>query len=198
MELTIEKLNLATAPPAFFLPTQEVVSKEVAVSEDKNSITRIAIRQRINEFQDAYEKQLIAGNLIPVSYKYTHHFSENHEKFNCAMYGRELSLPAGAIIVGKVHKYPVMNVLLKGKLVVVSDTGRKILEAPSTYMSESGSRRVGYVLQDCIWLNIVLTDKVGEEYVDEIVNMHTASSYADVGLLDSIKSFLEQHKDEVC
>ena len=98
------------------------------------------------------------------------------------MYGRELAMPAGAIIVGKIHKYPVFNVLLKGKLAVVSEDGQKVLEAPATYMSEAGVRRVGYVLEDCVWLNVVLTDKVGEEFVDEITDFHTTDSYDNLSI----------------
>jgi hypothetical protein len=126
-----------------------------------------------------------------VPYEYKHHFSDVHSEFGCAMYGRELSLPAGAIVVGKIHKHPVFNVLLKGRLMVVSENGRKVLEAPATYMSEPGIRRIGYVLEDCVWLNVLMTDKVGEENVDEIVDFHTAESYEQLDGLINCANYLK-------
>jgi len=169
VELTIDKLEMLDFP--------EVNPIKTMFSSDVMSIDRVAARKRMSEFQSLYKNELDAGNLTPVPYKYTHHFSDIHSEFGCAMYGRELSLPAGAIIVGKIHKHPVLNVLLKGRLMVVSENGRKLLEAPATYMSEPGIRRIGYVLEDCVWLNVLMTDKVGEENVDEIVDFHTTESY---------------------
>lgn len=162
---------------------------------NKNSLERVAARQKLNEFQNLYAQQLETGGLEPAPYKYTHHFSEKHSEFGCAMYGRELALPTGAIIIGRIHKHPVLNVLLKGRIAVVSETGRTLLEAPATFMSEPGVRRVGYVLEDCIWLNVLMTDKVGEEHVDEIVDDHTTTSYAELGLADSVQTALAQLKD---
>ena len=169
MELTFDKLALSKPVPK----VKPALDTEAGV---------VAARQKLMDFQNSYKENLDNGNLTPVPYKYTHHFSEMHPVFNCAMYGRELAMPAGAIIVGKIHKYPVFNVLLKGKLAVVSENGQKVLEAPATYMSEAGVRRVGYVLEDCVWLNVVLTDKVGEEFVDEITDFHTTDSYDNLSI----------------
>ena len=194
MDLTFDKLaipDLPTLPPRFH-PFETL---DVAPSPDVNSVARVAARQRMNEFQDLYKSELDAGGLTPAPYEYTHHFSDPHPVFGCAMYGRELALPAGAIIVGKIHKYPVLNVLLKGQLVVVSETGRKHLTAPATYMSEPGVRRVGYVVEDCVWLNVLMTDKVGEEHLDEIADFHTAESYADIGLEDSVEAVMAKIKN---
>ncbi len=173
--------------PALFgmgIPNVEQGAADVSVS-DKNSLEKVQIRQKINEFQDRYEQSLGNGDLTPTPYSYTHHFSDIHSEFGCALYGRELTLTKGSIIIGKIHRHPVMNVLLKGKLVVVSENGRRTIEAPCVYVSEPNIKRVGYVIDDCIWLNVLLTKKAGEGNLDEIIDAHTANSYADVGLLDS-------------
>lgn len=153
---------------------------------DKNDIRLVEFREKINDFQKQFEDGLKNGDLTPSPYSYKHHFTKVHSEFGAALYGREMHLTKGAIIIGKIHKYPVLNVLLKGKLAVVSENGRRIIEAPCVYSSDPNIRRVGHVLEDCIWLNVLMTNHVGEENLDEILNDHTANSYEEVGLFDSV------------
>ena len=151
----------------------------------KNHPLKVQAREKINEFQNEYVKAFDAGNLTPAEYSYKHHFTQLHDEFGCAMYGREMTLAKGAIVVGRIHKHPVINVLLKGKLAVVSENGRRVVEAPCVYVSEPNVKRVGYVLEDCVWLNVLMTKQVGEENLDDITDFHTAKTYEEVGLIDS-------------
>lgn len=167
MELTIDKLGPS-------------IQKKIDESNIIDVQDRATVRKNLQQFERLYEQELNAGNLTPVEYTLTHKFSEIHPVFGCAMYARELSMPKGTIIIGKIHKYPVMNILLKGKIAVVSEVGKVVLEAPATYMSAPGEKRVGYVLEDCSWLNVLMTDKVGEENIDAILDFHTTNSYDDL------------------
>lgn len=153
---------------------------------DKNDLSLVQAREKINDFQRQFEEGLKNGDLTPSPYTYKHHFTDIHSEFGAALYGRELHLAKGATIIGKIHKHPVLNVLLKGKLAVVSENGRRVIEAPCVYSSEPGVRRVGHVLEDCIWLNVLMTKHVGEENLDEVEKAHTAESYKDIGLIDSV------------
>lgn len=157
-----------------------------STSLDKNDIRLVEFREKINDFQKHFEDELKSGGLTPSPYSYKHHFTEVHSEFGAALYGREMHLTKGAIIIGKIHKHPVLNVLLKGKLAVVSENGRRIIEAPCVYSSDPNIRRVGHVLEDCIWLNVLMTKHVGEDNLDKIEDAHTAKSYKDVGLFDSV------------
>lgn len=154
------------------------------LSADKNGAAAVAFRIKTNAFQDQYEEALKSGVLKPVPYSYKHQFTEKHAGFGVAMYAREMSVGKGAIIIGRIHKHPVVNVLLKGKLLVVSESGRRVVEAPCTYISEPGVKKIGYVLEDCTWLNVLMTDVVGEENLDIITSNHTAQSYGELGLTD--------------
>ena len=157
-----------------------------STSLDKNDIRLVEFREKINSFQNQFEDGLKSGDLTPSPYSYKHHFTEVHSEFGAALYGREMHLTKGAVIIGKIHKHPVLNVLLKGKLAVVSENGRRIIEAPCVYSSDPNIRRVGHVLEDCVWLNVLMTKHVGEENLDKIEDAHTAKSYKEVGLFDSV------------
>lgn len=176
MLLTLDHLDL------------DLVSQDApdASVRDKNHPAKVQVRHKLNEFQGQYIAALEAGQLTPSKYSYKHHFSDIHSEFGCALYGREMTLEKGAIVIGKIHKHPVMNVLLKGKLAVVSENGRRVIEAPCAYMSEPGVKRVGYVLEDCIWLNVLMTKTPGEEHLTETEAAHTTDSYAELGLIDSV------------
>jgi len=157
-----------------------------STSLDKNDIRLVEFREKIANFQTQFENGLKSGGLTPSPYSYKHHFTEIHSEFGAALYGREMRLTKGTIIIGKIHKHPVLNVLLKGKLAVVSENGRRVIEAPCVYSSDPNIRRVGHVLEDCILLNVLMTKHIGEENLDKMEDAHTAKSYKDVGLLDSV------------
>jgi hypothetical protein len=163
MELTFDKLEL----------------------DSPNCMARVAAREQMNKFQEACDKHVAEGAVVP-AYKHTHHFSDKHPVFGCHIYGRELFVPANSVLTGKIHKHPTMNILLKGKLVVVSEEGRKIVEAPATYMAKAGERKVGYTLEDCLWVTVILSETAGEENINDIVDFQTTMSYADLGLMDSV------------
>jgi hypothetical protein len=143
------------------IPAQEVSSEVVAHNRGK----MLAITQAAAKLEHE-------GNFTPSPYSYEHKFSGRHSEFGCHMYSREMRLTKGALIVGKIHNFPTMNILMTGKIAVMSDSGMRVLEAPQTFMSEPGVQRVGFVLEDCVWVNVFLTHKAGEEHLDEIVNHH--------------------------
>lgn len=76
-----------------------------------------------------------------------HHFADG-------LYARELFIPAGTIIVGKVHKRDHLNFLVKGDITVITDQGRKRMTAPCIIKSVAGVKRVGLTHEDTIWVTV--------------------------------------------
>lgn len=68
------------------------------------------------------------------------------------VYGRSMSLPAGGLVVGKIHRYGHFNVLLKGKCIVLTEFGVERLEAPCMFISKPGTKRVVGVIEDTEWV----------------------------------------------
>lgn len=181
MYLTIEHIEPPPDPLAF-LP-------------GANSIRRVLARQQINAFEDACARELSQGSAFaPAVCGLKHMFSERHPMFGCHIYAREMSAPAGAILVGRIHKYPVMHILLKGSVASVTDMGGNVAHAPAYFMAGPGIKRVGYVLEDCVWVNVILSNDAGDEHIDDIVDFHTAGSYAEAGLDASIVDAIERIK----
>ena len=77
----------------------------------------------------------------------THHFAPH-------VYGREMFIPKDSVIVGKIHKHAHLNVITKGVIKVVTEFGEEIYEGPKIWISEPGTKRAVYALEDTQWLCI--------------------------------------------
>ena len=95
----------------------------------------------------ALEDVLFAGPTIDMDQHTSHHFADG-------LYGRELFIPAGTIITGKMHKGRHLNVLAKGDITVWTEQGMKRLQAPAVIVSEPGTKRVGYAHTDTVWITV--------------------------------------------
>lgn len=105
-----------------------------------------------------------------------HHFADG-------CYVREIHIPAGTLVVGKIHRHKHPNFLLKGSVVVVTEEGRKTLHAPVAMISPAATKRVVFALTDTIWMTVHVTEKTD---LDEIENDIIAPSYEAIGVDDPL------------
>jgi len=89
---------------------------------------------------------------------------------------REVSMPSGSVAIGHRQKYHHMNILLKGKVLMIENGKTKILTAPAIFVGEPG-QKVGYILEDMVWQNIYATDlKTPDEIEAEFIEKDAAWS----------------------
>jgi hypothetical protein len=79
---------------------------------------------------------------------------ETRHYFAHGTYTRELHLKAGSIVTGKIHRHSCINIMVKGRIRVVTETDDYDLEGYNAFVSEPGIKKAAYVLEDTIWLNI--------------------------------------------
>lgn len=89
--------------------------------------------------------------------------------FSKAVYAREISIPKGALVVGKIHKHTNLNILSKGKMTVLSIDGLVTIEAPATIVSSPGVKRLGFAHEDTVWTTIHGTDLTDVEKIEDEV-----------------------------
>jgi len=76
----------------------------------------------------------------------THHFSHG-------VYSRELFMPAGVVVVGKIHRHTCFNVIQHGRVWVVTEgEGLQELIGPTVWVSSPGTKRAVYVMEDTVWI----------------------------------------------
>jgi hypothetical protein len=114
------------------------------------------------------EKVLLAEDEIrklpPVELPIKHHFSRGDGPGG-GVYGREMFIPAGTILTGKIHKYEQLNILSAGEISVLTEEGIKRVKAPFHIVSPPGTKRIAFAHTDCVWTTIHGTD---ERDVDKI------------------------------
>ena len=88
--------------------------------------------------------------------------------FGPSLYIKEVTMPAGSVIIGKPHKVAHMCVMLQGKMILVAEDGsKKEVKAPLTFVGTPG-RKVAYILETTVFQNIYATD---ETDVEKLENM---------------------------
>ncbi len=96
--------------------------------------------------------------------------------FALGVYARILYIPADTILVGKLHKYPQINLLRQGCLSVLVGETIKRLKAPFVVASPAGTKRIAHVHTDTIWVTVHGTNL---RNVDEIEDYFIAKDDND-------------------
>lgn len=114
--------------------------------------TSIPTRDQIDRLQNEMVK------MPQVELQTEHYFSDG-------MYCRKVFRPAGALIVGKVHKKPHFFLCAKGEIIAWTENGMKKMQAGDVISSLPGTKRVTLALTDAIGITIHQTEKTD---LDEI------------------------------
>ncbi len=83
------------------------------------------------------------------------------------VYARELFIPAGTILTGRIHKTKHISIIQQGDISVMTEEGMKRIQGPAVIQSEKGMKRAGYTHADTIWITIHPTELTD---IDEIEN----------------------------
>ncbi len=85
------------------------------------------------------------------------HFITKHH-FMPGIYIRELHIPKGMIVIGRIHKHSHVSILGKGAIEVLVDGRIETVTAPFMTLTQPGFKRIGLALEDTIWSTMHLTD----------------------------------------
>lgn len=141
------------------------------------AITRESIMQLQSSMVDALRK---AGEVVTLGNTddkcpLKHHFAPG-------LYAREIFIPAGILIIGKIHRHSHVNTISKGKCVVATEFGLQELEAPHSFVSQPGVKRAVLALEDTIWTTYHPTDETDLEKIEEYVIAPTFDDYDQMRL----------------
>lgn len=74
--------------------------------------------------------------------------------FGDGTYVREMFIPKGTPLSGKIHKHACTNILVSGDITVFTEEGEKRIQGPCTFVSPPGVKRIGFAHEDTIWINV--------------------------------------------
>ena len=108
------------------------------------------------------------------------------------MYIREIQIPAGVLIVGKIHRHTHPNFLMSGRVSVFTEEGGiQHLSAPCYMISPAGTKRVVYAHEDTSWVTV---HNNPENTTDlEVLENHViATDFKDKALTENQITALEE------
>jgi hypothetical protein len=103
------------------------------------------MRERVYALEAQIEK------LPQVHCPVRHHFAPG-------IYAREMTIPAGVVATGAVHKTEHLTIISKGRLHITTDEGMCEFVAPATFVSKAGTKRAAYAVEETVLTTIHATD----------------------------------------
>ena len=144
----------------------------------------LAIQPTRDALKDLQEKIVACGSdgsELPV----THHFADG-------VYGREIFIPKGVLVAGRIHKTEHISIISHGMVDVVVDyleTGKVetvTYVAPCTFISPPGTKRMVLAQEDTIWTTFHRhTGPRDEDAMIDIMSWKTYDDFESDNLLAS-------------
>jgi hypothetical protein len=129
-----------------------------------SSLETLETESLINEF----EAGLAAlGDEVKVDLPLKHTFTPG-------LYLRQIFMPAGAVVVSRRHLTEHPFIVLTGSTDVFDEQGGYLarIVAPYVGVTPPGTRRVLYIIEDCVWLTAHATDLTDPDEIVETITSH--------------------------
>jgi hypothetical protein len=143
----------------------------------------LSVRDKVNALESEMKKQ------TQVTLEVKHHFSYG-------IYARELFIPKGVMLTGKIHKYEQFNILSKGSISVLIDDKMQRISAPFTVVSKAGTKRIALAHTDCIWITVHGTHERNLEKIEEYFIAQNEQEYLEfcgqMKLLEDLREVKEE------
>lgn len=98
--------------------------------------------------------------------------------FHAGMYARELTIKAGTLLTGRIHKFDHFDIMLSGDITVSTDDGQvKRLTGLNIMQGKAGKKRAGYAHVDTHWITFHSTD---ERHEDEMLDYLTCETFEEL------------------
>jgi len=129
----------------------------------------LVLRNRIDDLENSMRS--LDNQIDITSMDVRHHFT------NTGLYAREMVIPKGTLITGRIKKHEHISVLSAGFVTEVTEAGLQHIRAPYTMVSLPGTKRIVLAHEDTVWVTIHATTKSN---LEDIENELIASSHSDM------------------
>ena len=117
------------------------------------------------------------GSLCPVKHR-----------FAKGCYCREILIPKGVKIIGKIHATEHCNTIVQGECLVITTTEEKRIKAPYTWVTKAGEQKAVLALSDVIWQTYHVTESTDlEEIEKEVIVESFEDLHEDILLGETVR-----------
>lgn len=95
------------------------------------------------------------------------------------VYARELSIPAGTVLTGYIHKHEHVAIVSTGDISVYDEHGLTRIKGPHTFISRPGIKRAGYAHEDTLFITIHRMSDPSETDIAELEKEFVTTTYTE-------------------
>jgi len=117
-------------------------------------------RDKISRFEDAIKQQPQVEDQTVLK-----HF------FLDGLYMRQITIPAGVMLTGKIHRHHTTNFITRGKVAIYSEFDEQVITAPHVYISEPGTKKACLTLEQTTIINGHMTHETDLEKLELLFTM---------------------------
>jgi hypothetical protein len=125
------------------------------------------------------------AKLPQVIFPVRHYFAQG-------LYAREMTIPAGGILTGAIHKTEHLAVISQGTIRIFDGDQTKTLSAPLTFISQPGVKRAGFALTETVFTTFHATE---ERDLDKLVEELCESTAEELVGGKNNKQLLQNKQD---
>lgn len=103
------------------------------------------------------------------------------DRFVNGMYMREITIPKGTLLTGRVHLFDYADIMLSGDISVATKDGCVRYTGANVLTGVAGRKRAGYAHEDTRWLTVHRTEfESGDDFVNKLT-VTTVKDYLEYG-----------------
>lgn len=87
--------------------------------------------------------------------------------FASGLYCRQIIIPAGTVLTGKVHRVEDITIVPYGRISVMTEDGFKEVTGPCKFVGAPGVKKIAYAHEDTMWINIFPTMETDLDIIEE-------------------------------
>lgn len=139
----------------------------------------LAVRAAIDELEAAMFRAVEDGTAVQTIFSggTPEGDAQCRHYFGDGVYVRTLLIPAGTILVGRLHRQARVCLILTGRCTWVDETGRATVEAPWIGEFPAGSKTAVYAETDTLWAAALGTHLKDSATVFETLTYGTREQY---------------------
>lgn len=143
--------------------------------------TNIARREMILDIEEEISK-------IPGAFHGDTDKCPLEHSFADGVYVRQITIPKGMLIVGKIHKHSHPNFIVSGEVSVLTEEGPKRLKGPCFMISPAATKRLVYTHEDTVWITVHATKETELEKIEEEI---IAKNYNEIPNIEEMNNFID-------
>lgn len=184
------------------------------MTQEKGAILPIEILQQVSSPEESNRRESIFQLEEQMKEHEQVEIPPTHRFIN-GMYMREITIPKGTLLTGRIHKFDHFDVMLSGDISVSSDDGTvKRLTGINIMEGKAGKKRAGYAHEDTRWITVHASPvRDGDEMYEfltvgtfeELEDFHTSLSQHDYQIMLSEINMTEEQvraqvesTDDIC